>query len=394
MGTKLTTLENSALRNGLNVSDGHPRMPLTQSQRAIIASLDQLFEQALKRPFDEIAEETHRAFLFGLGQHGAPVGTGRLLSCYSSSVAIDIVARALAERTTAVALIHPTFDNIPDLLKARRLGLVPVREQELLQGSLDLPEDVGALFLTTPNNPTGWILGESRLAEIARWCARTRRVLVLDTCFRGQDIRAQYDSYRVLDESGTEWAVIEDTGKLWPVLELKAGFLSWGQRTALPLKDAFDDLLLSVSPLIMMLLTRLAQDATTDGYQALHRLIAGNRAILRDALAGSQLTMKEPQSRISVAQISLPESTGSAAFYQALLERGIHVLPCQAFHWADPGAGAHDIRIALARAPWEVQTAATALAEIVSHPAKVPGAVTGYSPRAARPGQRCSRSQQ
>lgn len=369
MTTKLTTLENAALRNGLNVSDGHPRMPLTQGQRTIIAGLGELFEEALKRPFEEIAEETHLAFLHGLGQHSAPVGTGRLLSCYSSSVAIDIVGRALAERTAGVALIHPTFDNIPDLLKARRLRLVPVPEQVFLDGSLDLAEEIGAVFVTTPNNPTGWVLGEQPLAGIASWCARTGRILVLDTSFRGQDTRAQYDSYRVLTESGAEWVVIEDTGKLWPVLELKAGFLSWGQHTTLSLADAFDDLLLSVSPLVMLLLGRLAQDATAGGYQTLRQLIAGNRAILAEALASSQLTMKEPQSRISVAQVSLPAPAGSRALYQALLARGVHVLPCQAFHWADPEAGAHDIRIALARAPWEVKTAATALAEVVNYPA-------------------------
>jgi enduracididine biosynthesis enzyme MppP len=367
---KLTTLESAALRSGLNVSDGHPRMPLTQSQRTIIAGLGELFEEALKRPFEELAEETHRAFLHGLGQHSAPLGTGRLLSCYSSSVAIDIVARALAERTAGVALIHPTFDNIPDLLKARRLRLVPIPEQAFLDGPPDLAEEIGAVFVTTPNNPTGWVLGEQPLAGLASWCARTGRVLVLDTSFRGQDTRAQYDSYRVLIESGAEWAVIEDTGKLWPVLELKAGFLSWGQHTALSLADGFDDLLLSVSPLVMLLLNRLAQDATLGGYQALHQLIAGNRAILAGALAGRQLTMKEPQSRISVAQVSLPAASGSGALYQALLARGVHVLPCRAFHWADPQAGAHDIRIALARAPWEVRTAATVLAEVANDPAE------------------------
>jgi DNA-binding transcriptional MocR family regulator len=157
--------------------------------------------------------------------------------------------------------------------------------------------------------------------------------------------------------------VVEDTGKLWPVLELKAGFLSWGPHTSLPIADAFDDLLLSVSPLILTLLTKLAQDAAAGGYAELRKLIAGNRAILAEAIEGSGLALKEPDSRISLAQVSLPPEAGPAAdVYQAMLEQGIHVLPCGAFHWADPEGGARDIRISLARVPQEVRTAATALA--------------------------------
>jgi enduracididine biosynthesis enzyme MppP len=360
---KLTTLENAALRTGLNVSDGHPRMPLTQGQRAIVSGLGELYDDALKLPFDELEAETHRAFLHGLGQYSAPVGTGRLVSCYSSSVAIDLLARALAERTSHVAVIHPTFDNIPDLLKSRHLSLVPVSEGELEAGELQLPPEVGAVFATCPNNPTGWVASQEQLARLAGWCAATGRILALDTCFRAHDERAQYDTYRVLEDSGVEWAVVEDTGKLWPVLELKAGFLSWGPNTSLPIADAFDDLLLSVSPLILSLLTRLAQDAAAGGYAELRELIAGNRAILAEAIEGSGLTLKEPGSRISLAQVSLPPAAGQATdIYQAMLAQGIHVLPCDAFHWADPDGGTRDIRISLARAPQEVRTAAQALA--------------------------------
>lgn len=360
---KLTTLENKAISNGLNVSDGHPRMPPTPGQRAIIATLGDLYDEAVKRYFEEVEEETHRTFLYGLGQHTAPVGTGRLLSCYSSSVAMDLVARTLAERMTSVALIHPTFDNIPDLLLARNLKLVPLSERQIDDG-FDLPDEVGAVFVTTPNNPTGWVLGEERLAEIAAWCAETGRVLAMDTCFRGQDTRAQYDTYRVLEDSGAEWVVIEDTGKLWPMLELKAGFLAWGSETRLELKEAFDDVLLSASPLILLLITRLARDAGDGGYAELSRLLEGNRRTLREFVEPAGLTLMDPGSRISVARLKLPDIAGtSMEFYELLLEHDVHVLPCDAFHWADNAGGEREIRVALARSPEELRTAAAALAD-------------------------------
>ncbi|MFD0689971.1 aminotransferase class I/II-fold pyridoxal phosphate-dependent enzyme [Actinomadura fibrosa] len=362
---KLTTLENRAIAHGLNVSDGHPRMPLTRGQRAIVAELGDLFDQAAKRPFHEIEEEAHRSFLHGLGQHAAPVGTGRLVTCYSSSVAMDITARALAERTGSVALVHPTFDNIPDLLRARRLHLVPVPEHRFEEGLGELPPEVGAVFVTTPNNPTGWVLGAEPLARLAAWCAGTGRVLAMDTCFRGQDTRAQYDTYRILEDSGAEWVVIEDTGKLWPMQELKAGFLAWGEGTRLELAEAFDDVLLSVSPVVLLLITRLAHDAVDGGYAELARLLAENRRTLAETIDSTGLVLKEPDSRISVAQLELPESIGSATdFYDRLVEHNVHVLPCEAFHWARNTDGGRDVRVALARAPEEVRAAAAMLAEV------------------------------
>ncbi|HSR24148.1 MAG TPA: aminotransferase class I/II-fold pyridoxal phosphate-dependent enzyme, partial [Candidatus Eisenbacteria bacterium] len=280
LGGTLTHLESRALRSGLNVSDGHPRMPLTGSQERIIAGLADLFHEALRRPFEEVEEQAQRAFLHGVGQRRAPIGTGRLVSCYSSSTAMDMVARALAERTSTVALIHPTFDNIPNLLKARGLTLLPVAEHELDGGKPPhLPGEVGAVFVTSPNNPTGWVLSPDALAGLAESCARAGRVLALDTCFRPHDPRAQYDTYEILDGAGVEWAVIEDTGKVWPTLELKVGFLAWSERCRLSLLDAFSDVLLSISPVILLLIQRLAEAGVAGGYGELHRLLAGNRAL-------------------------------------------------------------------------------------------------------------------
>ena len=364
-GSTLTHLESRALRGGLNVSDGHPRMPLTGSQQRIVAGLSDLFHEALRRPFEEVEEQAQRAFLHGIGQRRAPIGTGRLVSCYSSSTAMDMVARALAERTSTVALIHPTFDNIPNLLEARGLTLLPVAEHELDGGEPPhLPREVGAVFVTSPNNPTGWVLPPDALAALAASCARAGRVLVLDTCFRPHDARAQYDTYEILDDAGVEWAVIEDTGKVWPTLELKAGFLAWSERCRLSLPDAFSDVLLSISPVILLLIQRLAEDGVGGGYRELHRLLAGNRALLRGILAGGPLHVADPDSRISVARIAWHAGGPDAeAVYQELARRGLHVLPCGPFHWARPEEGRRMLRVALGRSSADVSAAARLLAE-------------------------------
>ena len=43
--------------------------------------------------------------------------------------------------------------------------------------------------------------------------------------------------------------------------------------------------------------------------------------------------------------------------YKDMLVRGVHVLPCAPFHWADPEAGRRYVRVSLAR-PYEVVDAA------------------------------------
>lgn len=363
----ITMLEIDALRGGVNVSDGHPRMPLTESQQLIVEGLPQLFEEAWKRPFEEIEAEAQRAFLHGLGQHSAPISTGRLLSCYSSSVAMDLVARTLAQRGTHVALVHPTFDNIPDLLKARNLMLVPLPEADIARGAPELGPEVVAVFVTSPNNPTGWVLDEEGTRRLARFCAETGRVLVFDSCFRAQDERAQYDAYRILEDSGTEWVIIEDTGKLWPTLELKAGFLAWGEGTRLELFEAFSDVLLSISPLVLLLITRLAEDAGRGGYAQLRGLLQSNRQLLAGLLADTPLTVIDPGSRISVARVAIPSELGTALQLHArLVERDVHTLPCDAFHWADHGEGRQLLRVALARSADEVERAGRVLVDVVN----------------------------
>jgi hypothetical protein len=91
--------------------------------------------------------------------------------------------------------------------------------------------------------------------------------------------------------------VIEDSGKLWPTSELKAGFLAYSAPD-IPLRDAFSDILLTISPLVLTLIGRLAADAEAGGFAARHELIAANRVQLRSVLADGGLTgPPDPQSR-------------------------------------------------------------------------------------------------
>jgi aspartate/methionine/tyrosine aminotransferase len=361
----LTTMEVSALTDvdgGLNLTDGHARLPLTEEQAAIVSRIPAMFAEASRRPFPEIEQEAHATFLRAIGQHCAPVGAGRILSCYSSTLATDIVARALPAGTK-IALLHPTFDNIADLFLTRGLSLVPLSEPDLLDQNWP-GSDVGAVVVTHPNNPTGLVTPPGHLRSLAEHSVRNGQTVVLDASFRGQVLDAQYDTYAILDQAGADWITIEDTGKLWPTHELKVGLLAYSSRTTLPIERAFSESLLSASPVVLLLIARLAEDWLAGGRERARALVQRNRAAVEAALREVGLRLADPTSQISVARIELPpDGPDSSLLYKDLVARGVHVLPCAPFHWADQQGGLRYIRVSLARPYGAVETAAHTLAQ-------------------------------
>jgi aspartate/methionine/tyrosine aminotransferase len=360
----LTIMEVDALTDpgaGLNLTDGHARLALSAEQAEIVAGLPEMFAAATRRPFREIEREAHAAFLAAIGQHSAPVGTGRILSCYSSTLATDIVARALPQGAR-IAILHPTFDNIADLFTTRGLVLQPMSEQQLLEQDWPLPP-VRAIVVTHPNNPTGLITPEGHLRSLAEHAARHGQIVIIDASFRGQVRAAQYDTYAILEAAGAEWITIEDTGKLWPVHELKIGMLAYSERTRLPIERAFSESLLAASPVVLQLVTALAADWVDGGYERARDLVERNRAVVRAAIEPVGLRLADPRSEISVARVALPDDgPDSSLLYKDILTRGVHVLPCAPFHWAAPDEGLRFIRLSLARPFDVVEVGAQALA--------------------------------
>lgn len=346
----LTELEILAEHSGINMADGHARQALTAGQRRIVEDMPGLFSAAQRLSPRVLDRDAQAAFLTALGQHSA-LACAELLTCYSSSVAMEILARAAyAGGVRRVGLVHPTFDNIPDILRGVGMQLVPVAEDQLTAPDPAAEAGFELLFVTTPNNPTGAVLNEQQLARWAAWCAARDVVLVLDTSFRGFDSRAMFDHYAVLDDSGARWAIIEDTGKLFPVLDLKAGFLAAATHVGLPLRRIYTDILLGVSPFILRLVVALAEDGAGGGLAELHQRMAAHRAILRATVATrQQISYPDPDSRISVDRLLLPAGLDAVTVTGALQDRGVRVLPCPKFHWAVPEQGNRFLRVALGR---------------------------------------------
>ncbi|WP_213956679.1 MULTISPECIES: aminotransferase class I/II-fold pyridoxal phosphate-dependent enzyme [unclassified Variovorax] len=345
----LTELELRAIGAELNLADGHPRQDLTKSQCDVVAQFPDLFWFSRQQIFSEIERKAQTAFLTALGQHMAPVQAGRVYSVYSSSVATMVLANAL--RGHRVAMLHPTFDNIHAIL-SKVVPVMSMSESEIaeIRFSDEVDKQATCLFITTPNNPTGWVLTQSALEGLCCYCLRKGKVLCLDVSFRGFDIRAQFDHYAVLERTGVEYVLVEDTGKLWPLQELKLGFLAVSEGFREKVHHCLSDVLLTVSPFLLQLVEVFSLDGAAGGFERLHALIAENRKMIVDALDGFEdIKVPDCDARISVCRLQLPTSLQAEKAYKFLTSRGVHVLPCRQFYWERPEDGARLIRIALAR---------------------------------------------
>jgi aspartate/methionine/tyrosine aminotransferase len=223
-------------------------------------------------------------------------------------------------------------------------------------------DDVECIFGANPNNPTGAHLSARQLMRLGVACAERGVILVIDCCFRGFDHRVQFDHYAVLDETGVEYVVLEDTGKLWPMTGLKLGFSVSSSRNRLPLDDAASDVILSAPGIVALLVEALAEDMADGGMEQIHSLIAANRSAIASELDGCPMARQvDGTSLVSVSRVQVDKPLSATRLWGDLMRQGICAVPCRPFYWSRPSHGERFLRIALARDPEVVTRAAVAL---------------------------------
>jgi aspartate/methionine/tyrosine aminotransferase len=375
--SSLTEWEWHGLRKQYNLADGHAHHKLRDDEQQVISRVvDILAATGTASP-----ERHERAFenaFFSLAQqslHGG--GSSSPIFHYSSSISIDVVAKALAATgRNRVALIRPTFDNLPKLLRRSGLTLLPIADElvwtdrSYLRARLKVTD---ALFLVAPNNPTGTEPTRAELEMVVEECLSNHCVLVVDFTFRFFSGLARWDQYDVVHKTeDLDYFLIEDTGKTWSLADLKVGILSASRRLRRVAQLVTDELLLNVSPIILQLLEQLirleAEHGSPDNESATSAgaLVMTNRHQLRRALKETAVTFPYATSRVSVEWLQLPIDWSSVQLAAWLAEEGIAVLPGEAFYWDSPIQGDSYLRVALMRPPDYFRDAIDALAAQVT----------------------------
>jgi aspartate/methionine/tyrosine aminotransferase len=359
-----TEYERIGLGGPLNLCDAHARQPLSPAQQRIVGDFGAFFERAQREGYPELAAKFVQLF-FRAANQVPQLPVEEILLSYSASCATDMVSQICMEHGFTVGLVEPCFDNISSYLRRRQVALVPLPEHGLFEHADPGDHPIDVLWLVSPNNPTGACLTEDAFRLLARRCRERGILLVADFCFRFfSDLASSFDQYTVLVEEDTSFIAIEDTGKTWPTADIKCGITTASRDWLAHLYAKHDDLLLSLSPFVLLVLTAFVQDAIDHGMEeAVRRTARTNRATLLSHLSSlSWLRDSGACQAFPVLWLEiLHGGHDSEDLYEALRETGHHVLPGTNFFWHDRQKGKRFLRMALNRDPELVDSAARSI---------------------------------
>jgi aspartate/methionine/tyrosine aminotransferase len=353
-----TDFESNALCAPVNLADGHASQELPDGAQHVFHALNRLFTESEAQTEAAIVGRYKSAWAKLIG---SPC-LDRIVDHHifpTASNSIELVANYLAAHSKRVGLIEPTFDNLSLILRRRNLPVVSVAES-LLRRARDVKtlEDalrgvsIDALFIVSPNNPTGTCLDAVQFASIIEYCLRNSVTLICDNSFR-LFARNPFDDYEMLVDSGVSFICFEDTGKVFPTQELKASLLTCSADNREVVQRIYREVYLRDSPFKLALLTELASEAEKIGLNRfVHGLVDERRTRLRRILAGSTLKVAAAaeHSATSVEWLCCRD-TGKTDMetYEELERRGLIVLPGRNFFWNATLSpeNHHNIRISL-----------------------------------------------
>jgi DNA-binding transcriptional MocR family regulator len=161
-----------------------------------------------------------------------------------------------------------------------------------------------------------------------------------------------YDMREICEATGIDYIIIEDTGKYWPLQDLKIGLIACSQSLFDKLNDIHTDLLLNVSPFVLNMLKEFIRIELRLERRPVVEVIAGNRIVLRKALESRGLKPYNRNSTVSVELIDTSTlNVDSTSICEVLKAGGVITLPGKQFFWTGNELGQRYLRVALARAP-------------------------------------------
>lgn len=364
-GATNTEYERLAQAGGINLSDGHARTPLDSMQRKkLLGSVEERF---VARP--DLQVDVERAFLDAFFQLAGQPSASTIEEVYltfSSSSAIKMAARACREAHLTVLLIEPCFDNIYHLLISEGVDVRSISEPMLREGDIEgMLNSNTALWLVQPNNPTGMLLSASRLTSLMVACATSGATFVCDFAFRMHSPLVDWDQYAILKQLGVAFMCFEDTGKFLSTQDLKAGVTVSSPHFSGVLHRLHDELLLSVSPVHLAVLTSLINDVVDRGSGPTFRdVVERNRDRVHGLVEDTVLEHRASScENVPMEVLTLPPALSALEFWSEARRNGVEVLPGSNYYWSGRESPLGEFfRLPLARPEDEVEYACSVIA--------------------------------
>lgn len=245
-------------------------------------------------------------------------------------------------------LAYPTYD-----VGARLAGAQVMRADSLTQLG---PQKPALVYLNSPSNPTGRVLGVEHLRKVVGW-ARERGVLVAsDECYLGLSWDAQPLSVlhpSVCDGDHTGLLAIHSLSKTSSLAGYRAGFVAGDRSLVAELLAVRKHAGMMVpTPVQAAMVAALDDDAHE---KAQRERYAQRRAVLLPALRGAGFTVEHSEAGLYLWATRGEDCLTSVAW---LAQRGILAAPG---HFYGPAGAAH-VRVALTATDERVTAAAARLA--------------------------------
>lgn len=348
----LTEIEISSLNQEFNFADGHAYHDLDEFQQKVVASSVETWHVAKHMSKQEVESYYVKQFIRLTGAHSLD-NYPNLVFCPTASNSIDMVGAWLSSTFSSVALLEPTFDNLALLLKRRRVPLVAINENELHNGDIEkqlTQKSIDAIFLVNPNNPTGRTLSLQQWTEIIDVCKKHKITLIIDATFRFF-IPCDFCLYQLLFDSGISFICIEDTGKVFPTLEMKCSMVVFSNNISHELHEIYEEFYLRHSSFILLLLAEFMKDAANRTLSdTLIAQVKKRRSEFRRSIKGSVLEIDNTalNSMLSVEWCRIKDSRYTEHVLMSFLKkRNIGVLPGSHFFWSKEKQKNHYLRFAL-----------------------------------------------
>jgi aspartate/methionine/tyrosine aminotransferase len=366
----LTQLEIPRLPESFNLTDGHAHRSWDAQERKIISRMAEQFA-AVRREDQPKLEAGYLAAFYGLAGQTIDTSKTKYLFLQSASMSLELVANHLRLQGLDLALIEPCFDNLANIFKRHDVKLESLpdhfleNEEEFESVLKNLKSK--AICIVSPNNPTGICYTRRNFERLIKHCQQEKKLLILDTCFRMYKPHNEiFDEYALLQKSGIDYIVIEDTGKTWPTKELKVSILAMSANLFWPLYDIYTDFIYHHSPFVIELLTEFVKKSQADKLQRVHQTVQSNRKVLHEAIKGSVLVPAE-RPAAAVAWLKIEGNVKASRLEAAFAQNDIFVLPGNLFFWDDISKGESYIRVALVRDPAIFAKAAKKIQETLSN---------------------------
>jgi len=290
---------------------------------------------------------------------------------YASSSSIKIIAKIAKIERKNIYLIEPCFDNIFHILNTENLEIIPVDEKYLLNPKKNMKKinNQSWLWLVLPNNPTGFWLSKNDFERLALHLKSCEATLIIDLCFkRFVSPSENFDVYEILNRIGVEYITIEDTGKTWSLGDLKVGITVCSSIYSDVLRRLHDELLLSVSPFTLELLSQFIEHwLSEEGKKSFDRRINNNRAKIEELANNKEISfIGEDAIHVPMVLMRIKNRNDLLDNWGELKRRGVELLPTCNYFWSGALDHLNAFRVPFLKPYREISIAAEEINNLIS----------------------------